>query len=206
MAEKKKREVQPIFLNQAGIRLWSYEGLMDLPGRWGVPTTKLIQDLGMEVIDEHAKNWRITGSVTKYLADVMRYDPKKDYKNLMAYGGDGKFEPTREILFTGGIEVYKNGVVPGSEIQGYHLVAHGEVFLAKPPATGHIESENFYDYLFKDRDTPQELANTIELIAQGYLTQEKAERERQWEAKHRSWKSGRDGALEQIYGTFGRHF
>ena len=107
------------------------------------------------------------------------------------------------ILFAGGIQIYQNRTIPGTEIEGYDLIRQGEIFIAEKP-NPLLESHKGLTTLVlgKAQSVPKQIKR-VQSIIRGYedqkLERQRAQNQRVSEA-HRSAVASEN---ERIFGTFG---
>ncbi len=132
---------------------------------WYNGSTKIIEQIGFDTIDEVVGSFKIIGSTVKYLVDIIYLD-------------DGWFklpdefvsgEKKREILFSGGLTIYKKGQIPGTEIQGDNLERQGNIWVARSPEPQFYNSNGLKNLIFGN---PPDFIGRVESILLGYQTQE----------------------------------
>jgi len=151
-------EKEAIFLEQGSIFPWEIPGKFYFTVYQG--STKLVEFVGTDKIDEVVGSFQIIGSAVKYLADIQRinYDPCIDNPN----------KEEREMLFYGNICIYKKGQVPGTTFEGYNLEKMGKIWAATKPEDKFRSSNGLRDLVLGD-NIPDE--KRIEAILKGYQMQ-----------------------------------
>lgn len=143
-----------------GSMLYAYDG-----------STKLVEQIkvGLDTINELVGPFRVIGSATKYLADIAHLS-KHIFRNGESVSGEVK----REILFSGGLSIYRNGQIPGTDIQGYYLERHGKIWIAKNPEEQFYGSDGLRNLVLGNDSNA---VGRIESILHGYKTKEDREEE-----------------------------
>lgn len=180
-------DIQNIFLEDGSIVLWDTppkKGNRTMPYRYN-GSTELIEQIGIDLIDEELGHFRIIGSAAKYLADIIYLNQKEPYIIGKKVTGDIK----REILFDGGITVYRKGQIPGTEQNGYTLERHGRIWTATEPEEIFLNSDGLKNMIF---DNSSDDIERIEAILKGYETKEKNRYNNQMLSITRSYNEGRE--------------
>ncbi|HIG94227.1 MAG: hypothetical protein QT05_C0003G0008 [archaeon GW2011_AR13] len=152
--------------------LWMYNG-----------STKLVEQIGFDLLNETIGQFKIFSSATKYLADIVHLG--EDYLSM---GEPISGEEKREILFVGGLTIYIEGQIPGTDIQGYDFEKHEKIWIAKSPEEKYCSSNGLRDLILENSSNPKE---RIEAILLGYQTQEDNKKNAQDRRDYDSWKRGR---------------
>ena len=180
-------DIQNIFLEDGSIVLWDAppkKGNRTMPYRYN-GSTELIEQIGIDSIDEELGPFRIIGSAAKYLADIIHLNQEEPYIIGKKVTGDIK----REILFDGGIDIYRKGQIPGTELQGYDLEGHGRIWTATEPEEIFLNSDGLKNMIF---DNSSDDIERIEAILKGYETKEKNRYNNQMLSITRSYNEGRE--------------
>jgi hypothetical protein len=128
--------------------------------------TKLIEQIGLDTLDETIGHFRIIGSAVKYLADVSHLG-----STGFDIGGAFNGEEKREILFHGSLAIYKEGEILNTGIQGYEQVRHGKIWIARQVKEPWITEDGLRSLVLGDDSSGSE--ERIESILEGYRVQEK---------------------------------
>ena len=182
MAEEKRR----IFLDDGSIFPW------ERPARSGYTegpeilvdiclwSTRLVEQVGFELMDEEAGPFRVVASAAKYLVDLARMKHReKGVTN----------EPKRELLFSGGMTVYRKGEIPGTKLQGYDFERKDRIWFATAPEKRFLDSGGLKHLIFGDE--PNQIGR-IEAILEGYRTQDENDRRAESRRVHEYWKLGQE--------------
>ena len=153
--------------------------------------TEVKKYLGYDKFQINEGNYNLNGIVSIYLVDLMRLD-----RNNMG----NKPKPEEEIFFTGGLQIFKEALIPGTKLNGIYLIKNGRVWFAKKPL-GDLEY-SFYNYVFVNKKT-NKIIKTIEKIIRGYESHEKQSDLDNRKNFHDSYMRGLGDAREEICGTFG---
>lgn len=176
MAEEK----QKIFLEQGSILPWDNSRFM-LSFYDG--STTLVEQIGLDHIQEEVGPFKISGSAVKYLADIARLS-----KNTFRESEHPSSEIKREILFSGVLTVYRNCQIPGTEIQGYDFERNGIIWTAKENEGKYYGSDGLKNLILGDEE---DKAERIEAILRGYKAQEDYRERVRFEEIKEARKSGR---------------
>jgi len=179
-------DIQNIFLEDGSIVLW------DIPPKKGNRTkpyiyngsTELIEHISIDSIDEEIGHFRIIGSAVKYLADIIYLNQEEPYIIGKKVTGNIK----REILFDGGIEIYRKGQIQGTELRGYDLEGYGRIWTATEQEDRFFSSDGLINMIFNNSSDDVE---RIEAILKGYETNEKNRYNNQMLSVVRSFNEGR---------------
>jgi len=180
MAELK----QNIFLEDGSILPWERplkDGYMGMLYMYN-GSTKLIEQIGFDSLDEAIGPFKIIGSATKYLADIIHLGDDYFRMDEPVSG-----EENREILFAGGLTIYREGQIPGTEIQGYDFERHGKIWIARNPVDQYRSSEGLKNLILDNSSNP---ITRIEAILSGYQTKEENAERAQSIIGHENWKRG----------------
>ena len=128
--------------------------------------TKLISQIGFDRIDETIGPFKIVGSATKYLADVSHLG-----STGFDIGGAFNGEERREVLFYGGLSIYKSGEILDTGIQGYDQVRRGKIWVARQVEEPWIIEDGLRSLVLGM--IPSQTEERIESILEGYIIQEK---------------------------------
>lgn len=193
MTEEEQKEKEKIFLARGSILRWERplkKGCISLLHMYDA-STKLVGQIGLDLINEEVGPFKIVGSAAKYLADIV-YLGKNWYRDGPVTG-----EVKQEILFSGGLAIYRKGEIPGTEIQGYDLERRGRVWIAKKPEEQFFNSDGLKNLVL---GTTPDVVGRIEAILEGYQTQKdnerSAQRERERENLRRArWQGQEEGPV-----------
>lgn len=206
MSEKKDTEEteKVIFLNDWNVREWerplkpgfiqirSYE---EFNGH-----TQLKKFLGLDFVDVISGNYTVFGSAAKYIADIALEDIKKPFR-------DAKGKPTNpireRILFSGNLQIYRSGTIPGTNIMGQDYLMEesgGRLWFCVPVLPEFIKLGGLQEAIFANS---QNRIEQIEAILKGYKIQEEKERKDRFSREHEAYQRGRGNEREALRGTFG---
>ncbi|MGV8150623.1 MAG: hypothetical protein ACP5NV_02745 [Candidatus Woesearchaeota archaeon] len=136
-------------------------------------STKLIQEIGFDTINEQVGPYKIVGSSSKYLANIARLNTRTD---LIDVNTQITGEEKEEILFSGTLAIYKTGLILGTDISGNELFMHNKIWVAKSPEKKFYNSEGLKTLLFDSANRIER----IESIIRGYeIIQEKIQRNKE---------------------------
>lgn len=178
-------EKQNVFLNDGSILPWERplrEGYMSMLHMYN-GSTKLVEQIGFDSLDETIGPFKIIGSATKYLADIIHLG-----KDHLRFGEPVSGEEKTEILFTGGLTIYREGQIPGTEIQGYDFERQGKIWIARNLEDQYKSSNGLKNLILDNTSNP---IARIEAILLGYQTQEDNKRNAQSNREHENWRRGR---------------
>ena len=110
------KEIKPIFLEDNKIAMWSRPGFSPHP----LAETVLKEYLGIDSVNLETGNYLVLASAAKYLADVKRhvYPPSETY--------------VPSVLFEGDIQIFEQGTIPGTELQGRYRIVRAPIWTAVP--------------------------------------------------------------------------
>jgi len=194
-----------IFLDQGNILQWERplkEGYYDSGWR-NNGETKIIKFLGNENIEEEIANFLINASSAVYLAKIAFYSREK---------GGSLWEETdkpsnpfeRKVLFSGGINIYRKGQIPGTKIKGTDKVVGGKLWTARDCEDGFLNGNGLRNVIFGGEVLERDKERVIENIIEGYEIQERNEEQAEFSARHDNYMKGAHDHHEKTYGTFGR--
>jgi hypothetical protein len=163
--------------------------------------TEIVDFIGMDTVDSGTGQYRVKASAAKYLAKIMRVDPKNPY-----LFPDEEFKPEtqEEILFSGSITVYTDGKISGTEFDGLDLEKVGRIWIAKRPNKIVRTPEGLAYVVLGMARTEEDKNKRIRAVIRGYNHQENAKRERVSDAIHENYQRGRLDYHEGMFGTFSR--
>ena len=129
MTESAEKTLPATFLVEENILPWETPlrpGEISLLHHYNA-STKIKQYVGFEVFDERVGNYQVNASAVKYLADIARVPTEHHFIK------DGKNTPMEGLLFIGGIQIYRVGMmpIPGTHIQGFDFKRNGKIWLAR---------------------------------------------------------------------------
>lgn len=128
-------------------------------------STKIIGYLGFDNLDENIGQFKIIGSASKYLVDIVHLNRENPFKS----SGDKIGEKKQEILFSGGIIVYRQGQIPGTEIEGYDFEKNGKIWVTKEPLERYKSKDGLKNLIFENS---QDYGGRIEEIISYYQNEE----------------------------------
>ena len=188
MKKKDLSVAQPIFLCDGSILPWERpveEGSISMLHTFN-GSTNMIESLGLEALDQVVGPFRIVASAAKYLTDLARLDPRDKWRDGTKVTG----KVNREVLFSGGITIYREGVIPGTKINGYDLECEGTIWVAKTP----VEQFNVLGGLQQLTLTSTPNNNPIEAIIVDYKKRESAQHERVSSERYDAFLTGQEDA------------
>jgi hypothetical protein len=145
-------------------------------------TTLVRQIEDLALIDETIGQYRVLGSAIRYEADIRlctgRFTESKPYTN----------PALRKVLFSGGLTIYEQGNIPGTEIQGFDLLKRGKIWVATEVEDKYIGLDGLKNLILGEDPSP---TRRIQEIMQGYQTRKEKRRERESAARHKSWERGK---------------
>jgi len=190
MSSKAKEE--PIFLNNGSILPWErplppgiYSMLDNYDGK-----TNVMNFIGYGVFNCRLDSYRVNASAAVYRASIL---PTTGFLRSLPEGA----KPIDSLLFSGGIQVFQSGKIPGTEIDGEDFILNGRIWTSIP-----YESQNPQDALetlILGKNKKLELA-IVKGIILGYQTQKNNAEDAESRARHQAYK---DGALDHHESTFG---
>ena len=171
-----------VYLNEGGILPWErplppghismlhmYEG-----------STNVVGYAGLDTIDELVGPFLVQVRAAKYLADIAR---------INQWGGSSG-ELKREVLFSGGILIFKNGLIPGTEIEGSDLVQDGDIWVARSATDLYAADGSLRKLIFEGLDG-EDRVKRIESIINGYKTQKEKREEAENKSRYEDYQRGR---------------
>ncbi|MFH1210644.1 MAG: hypothetical protein V1645_01890 [archaeon] len=199
-----KKEEPMIFLEDGSILPWERplpEGTISMLHHFQ-GSTKIKDYFGRGALDTERGPYVVSATAAVYLADIGR-------GRALAFTmeGDKKTKPEEEILFVGGIQIFKNGTVPGTKTKGLDLATNGHIWYAeKQDKLGYMDGEGRFTsgdlvrglkhiILGEDKETKETIAR-IEMIVRGYKYQEATEERRQSDREIDNYRKGKLDALE----------
>lgn len=195
----------PIFLKRGNILPWErpvkkgyYRLGLELDGK-----TEIIKFLGNENLEEETANFLVNASSAMYLADIAFYSRKNG--GILWEGKDKPSNPfERKILFSGGINIYRKGQIPGTEIKGTDLVVSGKLWTARNCNSDFLNGKGLRNVIFGGEVLERDKERVVENIIEGYETQERNKERAESSARHENYMKGAGDHHESVYGTFGR--
>jgi len=162
-------EEEPIFLSNGIILDWDLSETEK--HMYGIiaseSSTKLIEYLGLNKLDEIIDPYWVIASAAQYVADIVPFGRNSEKQTV-------KTKPERKILFSGSIAIYKFGIISGTEFSGYNLVKKGDIWTATKNLDT-FRGEQGLRNLILDRNYKD--VKQIEGIVLGYEIQEKMRRD-----------------------------
>jgi len=174
---------EPIFLSTGRILPWRTEPEKPLlrGPLYAIETmgynssTKLIEDLGFQVLDETIGPYHIIASTAKYLADIIPFE---------GLGSEKETEPERKILFSGGLIVYQQGNIVGTELEGDTFVRQKRIWVATEPSEEYQGEQGLKKLVLNN---PPDIAH-LEAVLKGYDVQEEDRREAEYQENERRYR------------------
>ena len=180
-------KLNPIFLNQGSILPWERplgEGVVSMLQFCNGSTT-LVSQIGFDAINETFGDYNVIASAAKYSADIARLQSSSFVRMMLEDKTSN--EPKNEILFSGGISIYKFGVIPGTKLRGYDLAVSDKIW-AGFNSSPLLLSDKGLLTLIKGKNPVLQ----IERIVAGYNAQKRAAAEAEGRARQHSFESGRE--------------
>lgn len=161
MAEKK-----PIFLYDPNLVAWEGKRVLKAgtvradPSLFHHCSTVLKECLGKEYLEEYAGGYEVRADVSMYRADVVLINESINKE-------DDERKPRDQIIFDGGIVIFKNSKIPGTELEGDYVAGQGRIWTS-------------YDYssdpvlrrvILGKTDDQRTMKDRLERIIQGYEIQ-----------------------------------
>jgi hypothetical protein len=138
-------------------------------------------------LDDETRPYRILASAAKYRANIARFDNSK----LEIMFGSEANPPQEEVLFAGGIQIYKQGKISGTDLVGLDLIRAGEIWVGAKPTDIVLCDAGLHHIVFGEVTSTEEKVGRIDAIIRGYKLQEEAQRKSEMAARHVSFESGR---------------
>ncbi|GBE20590.1 MAG TPA: hypothetical protein ENG87_03370 [Candidatus Pacearchaeota archaeon] len=167
MSEKKSAE-NLIFLNDESICDWERplrKGYFRMPKYW-VGSTEIVEFMGSDFVREGVVgSYFINASASKYLADIIPFshDVWTDNQDI---------KPERRLLFEGGIQIFREGEIPGTKIKGNYLIINKKIWCAKEPKDNLVGANALKNLLFEETPKHKTRIERVKAIVDGYLLQE----------------------------------
>ena len=127
-------EESAVFLNDYSILEWERplkRGYMRMSIEYN-GQTDLVSQVDFQSVDFEVGDFRVVGSATIYEADIVHLQGK----GIKRLGEVDLSLQRRRFLYSGNVVVYKKGIVPGTEFEGYDLISQGKVWLASDEHEG----------------------------------------------------------------------
>jgi len=169
----KTQKEKMIFLNDKNLLSWmTADGLK--PGlEYFQGSTTLKQYFGGDFLRGGTGPYIISASAAIYLADIARKREKEE-----DFTGE-KFKPEEEILFVGGLQIYKEGITSTKQIKGADLVLNEKIWCAQKMDSTQAKGGGLTSLIFGNEVTNEGKAQRIESIIRGYQHLRKEEEERE---------------------------
>ena len=168
-----EKDKERFFLEQGNIFEWDRpvrEGFIRMPQIYP-GSTELVEQLGSDYFNKTFGSFWISASATKYLADI-------DLANDDWFNEETKErEPQRMVLFSGGITIYKQGVIPGTEITGYDAERNGLIWTVRNPEKIFLSENGLENMIFEGCNNIPKNIERIQTILDTYQHQEDSARE-----------------------------
>ena len=196
--EKVNNDVQPVFLEERTLfhpERPLREGYVRMSSMWGGSTT-LRAFINHDYFNETFGDYLVIAAAATYLADVIRF-------NREIYADTDERKPHEERIFVGGIQIYKDGIIPGTNITGLDSLEVGKIWLGRLSTELSKSGDRLLNIVFPDNN-PAEIQKRIRQILRGYEQQRDADEEAHHAAISGAADSARFHEHERIFGTFGR--
>lgn len=150
---------------------------------------KIIDVLGIDSVNESfGEYFHVNASAVKYLADVALFNGNRIFCE------DTDKTPTnpieRQILFSGGIQIFQKIDIEDQEINGYQFIRNGKIYSIAPDNDLYRESEGLSKLIFGEALTTEERSDRIRAIMRSYDDQELAENRAEDAARQRARENG----------------
>lgn len=156
MAEEEQNKIKPIFLIDGTIMFYEKSDRLQISFHNG--STKLVEEVGLDFINEQFGEYTIFGASSKYLANIIYINGVKGPH------ADAVGEEKRKLLFDGNLSIYKKGIIAGTQIRGNNLEYNGKIWLAVEPIEEFQKPDGLKKLIFSpDKNIDQ----TIEAIILG---------------------------------------
>ncbi|MBS3071275.1 hypothetical protein J4407_03170 [Candidatus Pacearchaeota archaeon] len=151
---------------------------------------ELLESLPLDVLRANVENYLVSANAVPYLANVIRPDPKEEW-----YPGK-KIEgtPRKEIIFSGGIVIFKIGKIATTEVEGLERISFGEIWLGREASKFQLSANGLYRIVFGDATTEEQKISRVESIVKGYEVMEGDEEERIERERRGSFDAGQSHA------------
>ena len=159
------------YLTESGVLSWWRE-----LGNLG--STTLVEGRGFDSVEETVGVYKVHAQAAMYLADIVRL-------NFSCSNN----EPSREILFSGGVAVFREGQIRGTGIQGYSYIHRGDIWVAKAVPKEPTEY-GLRQLLFADLEGDDRIAR-VEAIIEDCQRQTESTARAEAAARGRSFQEGR---------------
>jgi|GEM_PF-998207 len=193
--------IPTIYLDSRDVIMWKRppkKGYYRLPDVRNA-STEIIESMGMDTLEDEVGEYRIHASAAKYLANIRRLDRENE---ILLDGEDFGREPKKAVIFSGGIQIYKEGLLPGTEIEGFDLEKQGRIWTAKRDTRVYRSPSGFKDVIWGKAVTKDGMVRRIRGIIRGYEEQERARERSRSDALNRQYKRGQRDQHENEFGTF----
>lgn len=185
------KKLEPIFLNNDRILPWKtpkVKGVVSMLDHYdGI--TKPVSFAGYDCMSIGLGQYLVVASAGRYSADIARLADRK-------FLDDGKLTNpiVRELLFKGGVEIYKTGNIAGTDFRGLDLVAFGKIWDAIPLEGRSPGSMLLNELIFGKSRVKSEQIGRVEKIIEGYRLQERENRKAQDRRASESYSRGWDNS------------
>ena len=161
--------------------------------------TEVISYVGRDDLDESFGDYVVKGSAVKYYAMIAR---EGKYPFLDA-GEEMDNVPEEEILFSGGIQIFKEGVIHETEVKGHHLERNGRIWTGRPVEDILYTDDGLKYAVFGICSKNVERTRIIEAVLRGYESQEETEEQARFEENNKSFYDGnRTGESSHKFSLF----
>jgi len=150
--------------------------------------TELINPLGMDFVDESVGGYKIIASVAKYLADVIRLNRGKNGMIFRGYHDEVTGKRERLVLFDGGVQIYSEGIIPGTNLNGCAFESEGRIWLARGPVEDYSNCGGLRRALLGD--DPSVYERNVEAILRGIDHVDAKQESRRFQREHQQWMAG----------------
>lgn len=191
-----EEEVVPIFLNDGGILPWERPKAPDVMSMlWMYNGSTTVKECrGIENVDTTRGSYRIVASAVKYLADIARLP--EDIYNRENFSESPTEPIERKVLFNGGIQIYVEGDILGTEVYGSELVTRGKIWSALDFPVENVSKDSQLYWLLsgcKDELPPERIRGIIAGYEMQNRSRERAEENRVYNAWGRGNRDGLAG-------------
>ena len=159
-------------------------------------STKLKSFVSHNYFHRSVGDYLVGASAATYLANVIRCDGK-------TIAEEDEREPHEERVFDGGIVIYQECQIPGTDIRGLDLLTTGRIWFGRLPQEVPRTDNVLFSTIFPT-DDPREIQKTINKIVEGYELQAEADARAHHTAVNGAASRARADENERIFGTFGR--
>jgi hypothetical protein len=139
-------------------------------------STKLVECLGLEAIDQEVGKYRVIASAVKNVADIGH-----------KVGYDKKATIVRELFFRGRIAIYEQGKILDTEVDGWDIATEGFIWASTPDEEIFHGSGGLRNLVLGENPTEDRISSII----QGYEIKEKQRRKAKSKREHYNTQAAR---------------